>query len=109
MISIKSIPRTSRLKCAGGCSSWIAHWEKAKKRSAHGCLVSGCWKKATVCAHVKVVGESQAYVIPMCDDHNTSTEAMLLNDSQRLSMVPAEKLDSCNSAPSIKGDATNDS
>jgi hypothetical protein len=98
VMTIRNVPDTSGQKCEGGCASWIAHWERSKGRSAAGCIVSGCWNSADVGAHIREVGESKVYIIPMCSEHNGplyKDKPLRLDDTQRSSMVPAEALETC--------------
>ena len=100
-MTIRSVPNTSDLKCRGGCSSWLDHWERNTGRSATGCIISGCWRGSDVGAHVKEVGKSKVYIIPMCMQHNASEEAIPLDDTQRSNMIDADVQDTCGPGKSL--------
>jgi hypothetical protein len=52
-----------------GCGSWLVHWAKFGGNTTQSiCSANGCYKVATVGAHVSANGK--AVIVPMCERHD---------------------------------------
>jgi hypothetical protein len=92
MSQIKNAVGTANETCK--CATWLDHWKKFSGQTPPTyCVVDKCYHTDLVGAHVKVVGWNTVYILPLCKEHNQSTETMSVPDGWKL--VPANKKETC--------------
>lgn len=81
-MKVKNVQGTSDKSCS--CGSWLNHWKRFSGKAIPIVCATACTDDATVGGHVQKVGSSDTgtYIVPLCDKHNQTTEAMEINESK---------------------------
>lgn len=89
-----NMSNTSDRQCS--CGSWMEHWKNfSGYRWPSTCSVEGCFKEASLGAHIKRDNDNTVYILPMCDSCNKRTDHFAIKSSAK----PVRE-DACNNSAS---------
>lgn len=89
-MTLKNIPDTGDETCA--CGTWLDHWKNGSGEAIPTyCPAIDCLKKDLVGAHVRKVGDTTAYIVPLCKTHNADTGTFDVPDHTTLVLATCGK------------------
>lgn len=69
-VEVENVDGTSNWKKPEGYTVWRGYWEDCKGRKLKVCAACDCNEPVDDGSHVRIVGESEVYLVPLCDGCN---------------------------------------